>query len=151
MRNALILLVVVALIIVVLGAANGSITFDFDLVFGTWTAVSLVWMAVVVAAVVVVAGLAAAWLAQVDAARTRRKLEAELQATYERLRAAEAGLPQEEPQEVSAALQQAAEAPETAGAAEPPVPQDPAPPSADAPRDETSAAVPAEGAAPGAG
>ena len=151
MRNALILLVVVALIIVALGAANGSIAFDFDLLFGTWTTVSLVWVAVVVAVVVVVAGLAAAWLARVDAARTRRKLETELQATYERLRAAEARLPQEEPQEALAALQQAAEAPETAGATEPPGPQDTAPPSADAPRDETSAAVPAEGAVPDAG
>ena len=151
MRNALILLVVVALIIVALGAANGSIAFDFDLVFSTWSAVSLVWVAVVVAVVVLVAGLAAAWLAQVEAARTRRKLEAELQATFERLRAAEAGLPQKEPQAASTAPLKAAEAPEPSGSAESPGPPDTAPPSADAPRDETSAAVPAEGAAPDAG
>ena len=92
MRNAFILLVVVALIILALGAANGSIAFDFDVVFGTWTAVSLIWVAAAVAAVVLVVGLVAAWLAQTDASRTRRKLEAELQATYERLRAAEARL-----------------------------------------------------------
>jgi hypothetical protein len=97
-RNALILLAVVALIIVGLGAANGSVAFDFDMVFGTWAAVSLVWVAAVVAAVVLVAGLTAAWLAQADASRARRKLEAELQSTYERLRAAEARLPQEPPE-----------------------------------------------------
>jgi hypothetical protein len=94
-RTAFLLLVVVALVIVGLGAANTSIKFDFDMVFGTWTAVSLIWVAAVFAGVVLVAGLVAAWLAQSGASRTRRKLEAELQATYERLRAAEAKLPQE--------------------------------------------------------
>ena len=37
-----------------------------------------------------VVGLAAAWFAQAAVAGTRRKLEAELQSTYERLREAEA-------------------------------------------------------------
>jgi uncharacterized membrane protein YciS (DUF1049 family) len=115
-RNALILLVVVALSIVALGAANGSVAFDFDVVFGTLTAVSLTWVAAAVAAVVLVAGLAAAWLAQADASRTRRRLEVELQSTYERLRAAEAKLPQEPPE--------AAQAPEPHDAAETPGPRD---------------------------
>jgi uncharacterized membrane protein YciS (DUF1049 family) len=94
-RTAFLLLIVVALIIVGLGAANTSIKFDFDVVFGTWTAVSLIWVAAVFAGVVLVVGLVAAWLAQREASRTRRRLEAELQATYERLRAAEAKLPKE--------------------------------------------------------
>lgn len=118
MRNAFILLVVVALVIVGLGAANDSIAFDFDLVFATWTAVSLVWIAAVVAAVVLVTGLIAAWLAQTDASRSRRKLEAELQATYERLRAAEARLP-EEPQEVEGQPQEAGGQPEPRESSEP--------------------------------
>lgn len=145
MRNAFILLVVVALIILALGAANGSIAFDFDVVFGTWTAVSLIWVAAVVAAVVLVVGLLAAWLAQTDASRTRRKLEAELQATYERLRAAEARL-LEEPQEAS-------EAPEPQEASEPPGPQGPPEPPSDAPQDEDEASpgVSGEGEVPRAG
>jgi uncharacterized membrane protein YciS (DUF1049 family) len=144
-RNAFILLVVVALIILALGAANGSIAFDFDVVFGTWTAVSLIWVAAVVAAVVLVVGLLAAWLAQTDASRTRRKLEAELQATYERLRAAEARL-LEEPQEAS-------EAPEPQEASEPPGPQGPPEPPSDAPQDEDEASpgVSGEGEVPRAG
>lgn len=143
MRNAFILLVVVALIILALGAANGSIAFDFDVVFGTWTAVSLIWVAAVVAAGVLVVGLLAAWLAQTDASRTRRKLEAELQATYERLRAAEARL-LEEPQEAS-------EAPEPQEASEPPGPQGPPEPPSDAPQDEASPGVSGEGEVPHAG
>jgi uncharacterized membrane protein YciS (DUF1049 family) len=94
-RKALMLLVVVALIIVALGAANSSIAFDFDMVFGTWSAVSLFWVAVAAAGVLVAVALAAVWLSGADASRTRRKVEAELQTTYERLRAAEARLPEE--------------------------------------------------------
>jgi uncharacterized membrane protein YciS (DUF1049 family) len=101
-RNAFLLLFIVALIIVGLGAANSSIAFDFDVVFATWTAVSLIWVAVVLAAILLVVGLVAAWFAQSEASRTRRKVEAELQATYVRLRAAEARLP-EEPHEASEA------------------------------------------------
>ena len=93
MRNALIVLVVVALVLVALGAFNNDLLFDVDLVAGTWTAVSLFWVAVVTAGVVVVSGLAAAFLARSSAVTTRRKLEKELQATYERLRAAEAQVP----------------------------------------------------------
>ena len=46
-------------------------------------------MSAVVAALVFVVGLAAAWFAQAAMAGSRRKLEAELQSTYERLREAE--------------------------------------------------------------
>ena len=143
MRTAFLLLVVVALIIVGLGAANTSIRFDFDMVFGTWTAVSLIWVAAVFAGVVLVAGLVAAWLAQTEASRTRRKLETELQATYERLRAAEAKLPQE-PQE----------SPEASPPQEPseaPVPQAQLEPPSSAPQDDASPGVGGEGTAPHAG
>ena len=93
MRNALIVLVVVALVIVALGAVNHGLLFDIDFVAGTWTAVSLFWVAVVTAGVVFVTGLVAAYLAASGAVAARRKLEKELQGTYERLRAAEAKLP----------------------------------------------------------
>jgi uncharacterized membrane protein YciS (DUF1049 family) len=88
-RNALILLVVVALIILLAGAMNSEVTFDIDYVVGTVEAVSLFWVAAVVAAVVFVVGVVAAWLARMAVGGSRRKLEAELQATYERLREAE--------------------------------------------------------------
>jgi CHASE1-domain containing sensor protein len=83
----------VALVLVALGAFNNDLLFDVDLVVGTWTAVSLFWVAVVTAGVVVVTGLAAAYLARSSAVTTRRKLEKELQGTYERLRDAEAKVP----------------------------------------------------------
>jgi hypothetical protein len=89
-RNALILLAVVALAILVMGALNNGTTFEVDYVAGTVSSVSLFWVSAVIAALVVVAGLAAAWFALSGAAGGRRKLEAELQSTYERLREAEA-------------------------------------------------------------
>ena len=152
MRNALILLVVVALIIVALGAANSSITFDFDLVFGTWSAVSLLWVAVVAAGVLVVVGLVAVWLSRADASRARRKLEAELQTTYERLRTAEARLP-EEPQEAP----EPQKAPEPQEAPEPAGPQAAAPaaeaeePPADAAPDEAQSGLAGTEEVPSAG
>lgn len=97
MRNALIVLVVVALVLITLGAVNNGLLFDIDLVAGTWTAVSLFWVAVVTAGVVLVTGVVAALLAQSGAVAPRRKLEKELQGTYERLRAAEAKLPRPAP------------------------------------------------------
>jgi len=96
-RNALIVLVVVALVIVALGAVNHGLLFDIDFVAATWTAVSLFWVAVVTAGVVFVTGLVAAYLAASGAVAARRKLEKELQGTYERLRAAEAKLPRPAP------------------------------------------------------
>lgn len=90
MRNALILLAGVALVILVMGALNNGTTFEVDYVAGTVNAVSLFWVSAVIAALVFVAGLAATWFALSAAAGGRRKLEAELQSTYERLREAEA-------------------------------------------------------------
>lgn len=90
MRNALILLAVVALIILAFGALNNGTTFEIDYVAGTVSAVSLFWVSAVIAALVFVAGLAATWFALAGAAGGRRKLEAELQKTYVRLREAEA-------------------------------------------------------------
>ncbi len=91
MRKALILLAVVALVIVVAGAFNNGVAFDIDYVAGTASSVSLFWVSLVIAAIVFVAGLAAAWFALAGAAGGRRKLEAELQSTYERLRETERG------------------------------------------------------------
>lgn len=90
MRNALILLAVVALLILAVGALNNGTAFDVDYAAGTVTAVSLFWVSAVIAVLVFVVGLAAAWFAQAAVAGTRRKLEGELQSTYERLREAEA-------------------------------------------------------------
>ena len=90
MRKALILLAVVALLILVVGALNNGTAFDVDYVAGTVSSVSLMWVSAVLAALVFVVGLAAAWFAQAAMTGSRRKLEAELQSTYERLREAEA-------------------------------------------------------------
>ena len=90
MRNALILLAVVALLILAVGAFNNGTAFDIDYVAGTASSVSLLWVSAVLAALVFVVGLAAAWFAQAAMTGSRRKLEAELQSTYERLREAEA-------------------------------------------------------------
>ena len=89
MRNALILLAVVALVILGVGALNNGTAFEIDYVAGTMSQVSLFWVSLVIAAIVFVAGLAAAWFALAGAAGGRRKLEAELQSTYERLRETE--------------------------------------------------------------
>jgi len=100
-RNALIVVAVVALALVTLGAVNHGLLFDIDFVAGTWTAVSLFWVAVVTAGIVVVTGLVAALFARSGATAARRKLEKELQGTYERLRAAEAQLPKPAPSHVA--------------------------------------------------
>ena len=62
MRNALIVLVVVALVLVALGAVNNGLLFDIDFVAGTWTAVSVFWVAVAAAGVVFVSGVVACLL-----------------------------------------------------------------------------------------
>jgi uncharacterized membrane protein YciS (DUF1049 family) len=89
-RKALILLAIVAVLILVVGALNNGTAFDVDYAAGTVSAVSLFWVSAVIAALVFVVGLAAAWFALSSAAGSRRKLEAELQSTFERLREAEA-------------------------------------------------------------
>jgi len=89
-RNAFILLVVVALVILGVGAFNNGVAFNVDYVAGTANAVSLLWVSGLLAVLVLVVGMAAAWFAQSAMKGSRRKLEAELQSTYERLREAEA-------------------------------------------------------------
>jgi len=94
-RNALIVLLAVALVLVGLGALNHSLAFDIDYVAGSFTGVSVFWITVAIGAVLVLAGVVAIWLARMSVVSAQRKLEAELQSTYERLRAAEARLPAE--------------------------------------------------------
>lgn len=120
MRNALILLAVVALAILVMGALNNGTTFEVDYVAGTVSSVSLFWVSAVIAALVVVAGLAATWFALSGAAGGRRKLEAELQSTYERLREAEALAvrPAPEPERLASAETAVQEPPTVVEAAE---------------------------------
>ena len=59
MRNALIILVIVALVLIALGAVNHAVAFDIDFLAVTWTAISLFWVSVVLAAVV----LSSLWFA----------------------------------------------------------------------------------------
>lgn len=92
MRNAVILLAAVALLLAAIGAANHSLTFDIEYGFGALRSVSLFWITLVTAGVVLVTGLIAAWLARSSAVAGQRKLERELQSTYERLRAVQAEL-----------------------------------------------------------
>jgi outer membrane biosynthesis protein TonB len=94
-RNALIVLLAVALVLVGLGALNHSLAFDIDYVLGSWTGVSVFWVTAAIGAVLLLAGLVAIWFARTSVVAAQRKLEAELQSTYERLRAAEARVPAE--------------------------------------------------------
>ena len=87
-----------------------AVLFDIDFVAGTWTSVSLFWVSVVAAGVVFVTGLAAAFLARSGAVTAQRKLEKELQSTYERLRAAEAHVPRPEPRPEPVPVPEAASA-----------------------------------------
>jgi uncharacterized membrane protein len=89
-RNALILLAVVAVLILVMGGLNNGTAFNVDYAVGTVNAVSVFWVSAVIAALVFIVGLVAAWFAKSATTGSRRKLEAELQATYVRLREAEA-------------------------------------------------------------
>ena len=93
MRNAVIVLLAVGGLVLLLGALSHSLILDIDYVAGTVRGVSAFWIALVVAVVFVIAGLAAAALARGGAVAEQHKLEAELQTTYERLRAAEAQIP----------------------------------------------------------
>lgn len=96
MRNALIVLAAVALVFVAAGAVNRALAFDIDFGVGSLTNVSLFWITLVTAAVIVLTGLVAAWLARSSAVAGQRKLEGELETIYGRLRAAEARLMREQ-------------------------------------------------------
>jgi uncharacterized integral membrane protein len=88
-RDILVIVVIIAIALVCLGAVNHGVTVDLDYFFGTWSGVSLLWLAAIVAALVIAVGLLAGGSAAVHAAGDRHKLEKELEATYSRLRAAE--------------------------------------------------------------
>jgi hypothetical protein len=126
MRRAFILLLIVAAAILVFGALNHSVIFDAKYAVGTATAASFFWVCVVLAGLVVVAGVAAAAIAQADAVTTRRKVERELEGTYVRLREVESRLPQAPP-EPETALPDEPASENPAIASEPSSPSEPAP------------------------
>ena len=94
MKTALWVLMIVALVVVLVGALNHGTAVSFDYVAGSTPAVSLFWLALGAAAALVLAGIAGWAVAVASAYATRRKLEKELEATYRRLRDCEARLPQ---------------------------------------------------------
>lgn len=138
MRRVLTFLLVVALVVTAFGALNHSASFRVHYLAGTTAATSLFWVALVLAVVVFMAGVAAVWMAVAGAAATARKLERELQGTYERLRAAEAQVREAE---------KAAAAPTAAG--ELPAPAEPA--AAELPAADVPPAEPADQSAPATG
>jgi uncharacterized integral membrane protein len=82
-------LLVIAAVLLVLAVANHGVTVAFDLIVTTWH-VSLAWLLVIAAGLVVVVGLGATLAADLRAADQRRALETELESTYTRLREAQA-------------------------------------------------------------
>jgi len=97
MKNILTVLLVVAVLVLAVGVASYATRVDVDYVIGTWHHVSLLALAAVVAALLVVVGVLAAEAAGLVRARERRALEDELERTYVRLRAAEASLQAAQP------------------------------------------------------
>ena len=94
MKTALWVLMIVALVVVLVGALNHGTAVSFDYVAGSTPAVSLFWLALGAAAALVLAGIAGWAVARRERDATRRKLEKELEATYRRLRDCEARLAQ---------------------------------------------------------
>jgi hypothetical protein len=92
-RTLLVVLGVIALLLLLGGAVNSDTEVSFDYVAGSTAAASLFWVALVVAAGLVVAGIAGWTVARTGDANALRKLEKELEATYRRLRDCEARLP----------------------------------------------------------
>ncbi len=89
MRPVLAVVLVVAGLILVVGALNHAQTVSLDCVVGTWSQASVFVLAAIVAGLLVAAALLATAAAGVRAADDRRKLETELERTYARLREAE--------------------------------------------------------------
>jgi len=89
-RNALIVLLAVALVLLGIGAISHSMTFDINYGIGSYRNVSAFWVALVIAVVFFAAGLVAVVLARSSGSAGRRKVETELQSVYQRLREAEA-------------------------------------------------------------
>jgi uncharacterized membrane protein YedE/YeeE len=83
-------LLAAAAVIVLAGAFSRSLELDVAYVAGTLRGVSAFWIALALAALLLLAGLLAAWFSRRSAMRSCRKLEAELETTYQRLREAEA-------------------------------------------------------------
>ncbi len=92
MKNALIVLVVVALVVLTLGLFNREASVDLDYVVGVWRSVNVFWLFAIAAGVVVAAGLLGASLARAHGWREKGRLEKELLEVYRRLRAVEAQL-----------------------------------------------------------
>jgi hypothetical protein len=90
MKNALIVLAVVAVVVLTLGLFNREASVDVDYVVGVWRSVNVFWLFAIAAGVVVAAGLVGASLARAQGWRERSKLEKELLEVYRRLRAVEA-------------------------------------------------------------
>jgi uncharacterized membrane protein YciS (DUF1049 family) len=102
MRRVFIAVVIVAAVLVVLGAINHGHLVDVDYLFGTWHSVSLLMLSLIAAALVLVAGVLSGLVAELRVSSDLHKLEAELQRTYARLREAEAAVPQPAPDEAAA-------------------------------------------------
>lgn len=100
MKNSVIVLLVVALIVLVIGAVNQDQRVDLDYVFGTWRDVSVFTLTAIVAAATMVVGFVVAAMARLGVVGEKRKLERELEQVYPRLREAEraAGLPEWHPE-----------------------------------------------------
>ena len=90
MRNVVVALLAVGALVLVVGLASRAARIDVDYLVGTWHNASALVVAVIVAALIVLAGLVSAVVVDLRSAGDRRTLEAELQRTYVRLRAAEA-------------------------------------------------------------
>lgn len=85
-----------ALFLVLGGAVNHGTEVSLDYVAGSTAAVSLFWVALVVAAALVLAGAVGWVIGRGGDAGARGKLEKELERTYRRLRECEAKLPRAE-------------------------------------------------------
>ncbi len=90
MKDIIIVLLVIAVALLVIGAANNDQRVDLDYIFGTWHQVSLFTLIAIAAAALVVVGFTAAAFEAIGASGDRRKLERELEQTYGRLRESEA-------------------------------------------------------------
>jgi hypothetical protein len=90
MKNIFTVLLVVAVAVLVVGAASHGTHADVSYAAGTWHHASLLLLAAIVAALLLAIGVFAALAADLHCARIRKTLEEELQRTYVRLRAAEA-------------------------------------------------------------
>jgi hypothetical protein len=115
----LLILGVVALLLVLGGAVNHGTEVSLDYVAGSTAAVSLFWVAIVVAAALVLAGAAGWVIGRGGDAGARGKLEHELERTYRRLRECEAKLPQA-PRQVAETVTLVAPAAESATLVVPP-------------------------------